>query len=94
MAEPIEGLSVKFSTKAYELSYSEGGDLYIAPDSIKTVTNLEYETKLNDEKRQILVLKPEYLGAFIDDVKNMMKYNTSSQFIDKKTKKSYNSRLN
>jgi hypothetical protein len=57
------------------------------------VTNLEYETKINDEKRQILVLKPEYLGAFIGDVKNMMNYDTSSQFIDKKTKRVYNSRL-
>lgn len=93
MAEPIKGLSVKFSTKAYELRYSENGELFISPDSIKLVTNLEYETKLNDEKRQILVLKPEYLGAFVDDVKNMMNYNKSSQFVDKKTKRVYNSRL-
>jgi hypothetical protein len=93
MAEPIPGLNVKFSTKAYELLYVEGSNVYIAPDDIKLVTNLEYETKINDEKRQILVLKPEYLGAFIGDVKNMMNYDTSSQFIDKKTKRVYNSRL-
>jgi hypothetical protein len=93
MAEPLEGLNVKFSTKSYELNYIDNEIVFSAPNSIKVVTNLAYETKLNDEKRQILVLKPEYLGAFVGDVKNMMVYDTSSQFVDKKTKRVYNSRL-
>jgi len=93
MPEPLQGLNVKFSTKAYELLYVDGENVYIAPNEIKLVTNLEYETKLNDEKRQILTLKPEYLGAFVGDVKNMMVHEPSSQFVDKKTKRVYNSRI-
>lgn len=93
MPEPLQGLNVKFSTKSYELLYVDSENIYVAPNQIKPVTNLEHETKLNNNKRQILVLKPEYLGAFVGDVKNMMTYDTSSQFVDRKTKKVYNSRL-
>ena len=93
MAEPLHGLKVKFSTKEYEVLYNVDDVIAKAPEGLLKVTNLDYETKLNNEKRQILVLKPEYLGAFVDDVKNMMIYNNSSQFVDKKTKKVYNSRL-
>jgi hypothetical protein len=93
MAQPLSGLQVRFSTKGYELDYSSEGEFQSLTGRIREVTNYEYESKLNDEKRQILVLKPEYLGAFVDDVKNMMNYNKSSQFVDKKTKRAYNSRL-
>jgi len=93
MAQPPSGLQVKFSTKGYELDYSSRGEFQSLTGKIREVTNYEYESKLNDEKRQILILKSEYLGAFVDDVKNMMNYNKSSQFIDKKTKRVYNSRL-
>ena len=93
MAQPPSGLQVKFSTKGYELDYSSGGEFQSLTGRIREVTNYEYESKLNDGKRQILVLNPEYLGAFVDDVKNMMNYNKSSQFVNKKTKRVYNSRL-
>jgi hypothetical protein len=53
----------------------------------RDITNYEYEVKKNDEKRKILVLKKEYLGVFIDDLKNIMKYDQSSQFVDEKTKR-------
>jgi hypothetical protein len=93
MAQPLPGIQVKFTTKGYELDYSSEGQLQSITGNIREVTNYEYESKLNDEKRQILVLKPEYLGAFVDDVKNIMNYEKSSQFVDKKTKRVYNSRL-
>ncbi len=93
MAQPPSGLQVRFSTKGYELDYTSDGEFQSLTGRIREVTNYEYESKLNDDKRQILVLKPEYLGAFVDDVKNMMNYNKSSQFVDKKTKRVYNSRL-
>jgi len=48
------------------------------------VTNYEYETRLNDEKRTIYVLKEIYLEQFLFDMKREMKYGDSSQYIDDK----------
>ena len=47
----------------------------------------------NEKKRQILLLRPEYLGVFISDMKNIMKYDKSSDYIDSKTKGVYNPKL-
>ncbi len=56
------------------------------------VSNLKYETLKNDGKRIIRVLKPEFLGGFISDMRAIMKYETSSQYIDRTTKAAYNPR--
>jgi hypothetical protein len=58
------------------------------------VSNYEYETELNEDNRKILLLKPEYLGVFIGDMKNIMSYDKSSETIDSKTKRVYNSKIN
>ena len=46
------------------------------------VTNYEYETKLNDEKRSIYITTPDYLQVFLNDMKDIMRYTDSSQFVD------------
>ena len=46
------------------------------------VSNYEYETLLNDEKRNIFVLKPEFLQQFLNDFRDLMVYDNSSQFIN------------
>ena len=46
------------------------------------VTNYEYETKLNDEKRSIYIITPEYLQVFLNDMKDIMRYKDSSQFVN------------
>ena len=46
------------------------------------VTNYEYETKLNDAKREIYILNPQYLGIFLKDMRTIMRYTDSSQFVD------------
>ena len=46
------------------------------------VTNYEYETDLNDAKRDIYILDPKYLGIFLKDMRTIMRYKDSSQFID------------
>lgn len=58
------------------------------------VSNYEYETDLNNSKKIIKILKPEYVSAMISDMRKMMKYQTSSQFFDKVTKVTYNPREN
>ena len=56
------------------------------------VSNYTYETLVNDAKRVIRILKPEFLGALLSDMRSIMKYNTSSQFLDRSTKVTYNPR--
>lgn len=56
------------------------------------VTNFVYETKKNNEKRIINILKKEYLGTFISDFREIMRYEQSSQFITDKLKDTYNPR--
>tara|TARA_R100000426_G_C4793598_1_gene99643 strand:+ start:146 stop:805 length:660 start_codon:yes stop_codon:yes gene_type:complete len=57
------------------------------------VTNYDYEIKLNDEKRRIKVLRPEYLNTYITDHREIMEYDESSDFIAKRLKGTYNPRL-
>lgn len=54
---------------------------------VKPVTNLEYEIDKNERKRTIYVVKPKYLQAIIDDLKDIMSYGFSSQYVDDKTKR-------
>ena len=46
------------------------------------VTYYEYESKLNDEKRSIYIITPEYLQVFLNDMKDIMRYTDSSQFVN------------
>ena len=46
------------------------------------VSNYEYETLLNDKKRNIFILKPEFLQQFLNDFRDLMVYDNSSQFIN------------
>lgn len=48
---------------------------------VVSVSNYNYEVRENDEKRQIFVLKSEYLGMFLEDMRNEMKYGRSSEYI-------------
>jgi len=56
------------------------------------VSNFRYETKRNDAKRIIRILKEEFVPGFVSDMRNIMKYETSSQYINRTTKATYNPR--
>ena len=60
---------------------------------IKSVTFLEFETDLNEEKRNINVLKPDLLGLFMKDFDRVMKYDKSSQYVNRKLKNTENPRI-
>ena len=57
------------------------------------ISNYEYETRLNDEKRSIFILREEYLQEFISDMREIMTYNESSEFINEKTIQTENSNI-
>ena len=60
---------------------------------VRSITNYDYEVKVNEEKRKIRVLKPPYLGAFLTDHRQIMKYKKSSNFISKTLKGTDNPRI-
>ena len=63
-------------------------------DIVVSVTNYEYEDKLENEKRNIFLLKPIYLNIIKDDLKEMMQYKKgSTQYLDKTLKIAENIRL-
>ena len=45
------------------------------------ITNYEYETRRNDEKRSIYLLKPVYLQQFLNDMRREMLYSESSEYV-------------
>ena len=84
-----EGLKVKSD---HSITFLDNGVLR-TESSIKQVTFLEHETDLNDAKRNINILKSEYLGLFLENFREIMEYQRSSQFINQDLKKTENPRL-
>ena len=65
----------------------------ISHTNVFSVSNYEYEENENEAKRRIKILQPQFLDAAISDMKRIMKYTKSSQFINSKLKSAYNPRL-
>ena len=57
------------------------------------ITNFEYETRLNEEKRNIFVLREEYLQEFIEDMKDIMTYAESSEYLNERTIQTENTNI-
>ena len=57
------------------------------------VSNYEYETNLNEDKREIEIMKPAYLQQFLNDMRELMNYKESSQTVDSKLLTTENTRL-
>jgi hypothetical protein len=56
------------------------------------VTNYEYEVRKNDEKRLIYILKEEYLQIYLSDLRRIMQYDKSSQYINRSLATTENTR--
>ena len=58
------------------------------------ITNYEYEEQINDKKRGIFLLKPEYLSIVFNDLDEIMRYKKgSSQYMSGTLKRGDNIRL-
>jgi hypothetical protein len=90
----LPGLSIKIVSETEQSYLGLNRQLVEIRDQVNSVSNYDYEIKKNEEKRQIMILRPEYLSAFIGDFKSIMRYGKSSQTIDNKTKKVFNPKLN
>ncbi len=57
------------------------------------ITYYEYEQRLNEKKRNIFVLRSEYLQQFLNDIRNEMTYKRSSQYVNDKLIRTENTRI-
>ena len=76
----------------HSISFLDNGILR-TESQITSFTFLENETKLNDDKRNINILKPEFLGIFLENVADIMEYKPSRQFVNDNLKKTENPRI-
>lgn len=58
------------------------------------VTNYEYETRIEDEKRNIFLIKPRFIGLILNDIDAVMPYKKgSTQYVSRTLKQGDNIRL-
>ena len=57
------------------------------------ISNFEYETRLNDDKRSIFILRKGYLQDFVNDFREIMTYRESSEFINSKVIQTENTNI-
>ena len=82
----------------FNLEYLSGGQIkstnsLVQGRPVRAVTFFDYENDLNDQKRTINVLKRDFLGIFIKDFERIMKYDKSSQYVNRKLKRTENPRI-
>ena len=76
----------------HSITYVDNG-VVKTESQIKQVTFLEHETNLNDDKRQINILKPQLLDMLLSDISDIMTYQKSNQYITDDLKKTENPRI-
>ena len=63
-------------------------------DITRPVTNYQYEEKIQNKKRDIFVLKQEYVSVVLDDIEDIMPYKKgSTEYVDRTLKRAENIRL-
>ena len=73
--------------------YDNGNKKLKGTDVITGISNYIYETRLNDKKRNIYLLKPSYLQQFLNDFRDIMIYGESSQAISDNLAKTENTNI-
>ena len=76
----------------FTFSYTYQGTQYNV-SNLTSVSNFEHEVNKNDKKRVIYLLRPEYVGTIISDMREILTYTDSSQFINRKLKRGDNLRV-
>ena len=83
-------------SKDFNMTYYDWflGGLTTANNIVRPVTNYEYEEDIEVKKRNIFLLRREYIGVIIDDIEDLMPYKKgSTEYINEHLKKAENIRL-
>ena len=84
-----EGLTVP---AGHSVTFTDNG-VYRTESSLTSFSFLQHETDLNDDKRNINILRQEYLSLFLENVSDIMEYKPSKQFVTDSLKKTENPRI-
>jgi len=79
----------------FTLNYSDDGSkVSLSGDDVRRgVTNWEYEIRKNNEKSSIYLLKRGYLQQFLNDMREIMTYGLSSQYINESLIRTENTKV-
>jgi hypothetical protein len=79
----------------FTLNYSDGGSkVSLSGGNVRRgVTNWEYETRKNNEKSSIYLLKRGYLQQFLNDMRDIMTYGLSSEFVNESLIRTENTKV-
>ena len=87
----LDGTAHKFPSSTRYTIRTEAGyrqlddkdEFSVLTDNIAfPVTNFQYEITENEKKREIDVLKPSYIGTFVNDLRDVVRYSKSSSYIN------------
>ena len=81
-----EDFTLNYSDDGSKVSLSDG-------DVRRGVTNWEYETRKNNEKSSIYLLKRGYLQQFLNDMRDIMTYGLSSEFVNESLIRTENTKV-
>ena len=77
----------------FSFIYSDNNTTFTT-NPVKEVTNLQYEDDIQDQRRNIWILKARYLNVALDDLEKLMTYKKgSSQYVTESLKRGDNIRL-
>ena len=74
-------------------SFDEDVERVIISNPVRGVTNWEYETRKNNEKSSIYLLKRGYLQQFLNDMREIMTYGLSSEFVNESLIRTENTKV-
>tara|TARA_B100000925_G_scaffold117520_1_gene87206 strand:+ start:976 stop:1638 length:663 start_codon:yes stop_codon:yes gene_type:complete len=78
----------------YEFTYTNSSGILQRSRPAVPITNYDYELKIEDDKRNISLLKPKYVNLVIDDLKSIMEYKKgSTQYVNGTLKRADNIKL-
>ena len=74
-------------------SFDENVERVIIPNPVRGVSNWEYETIKNNKKSSIYLLKQGYLQQFLNDMREIMTYGISSEYVNESLIRTENTKV-
>ena len=89
-----EGLEVASDFSITFFDTGLGVQQTVSTEIVTEISNGVYENRINDDKRNINIIKPRFVGLVIEEIEKAMKYpKGSTQYVSKKVVKGENIRI-
>ena len=96
----MDGSALRFNStytlisEAGNTQLDDKNEYTVSTDNIaRAVSNFEHEISENEKKREINVLRNGYLSIFINDLRDVVKYDKSSGYITNNLAKTENTNI-